>query len=230
MRTIVAVAACLALLAPACGDDGATTTTSTTAPATGMASPAEAVERLFAVVSGTAPADRLVPDEELIALVATENSFTVEEVAALVRAGVPDGLRESYWQSFGESFEEFAGLALDDLEVQGVTEFSVGTHEFATVEVGFPTRIGSAYLVAGKEDPGGWHVDLVASLAPSLKRPIRSLVTTLPQTEDGDTVRGLFIDLVPSFRAIAESPIDEHVAEPVRLEIEALVRFISPGL
>ena len=226
----LAAVACLALVAVACGDSGSAPTTSTSVPTIGMASPAAAVDGFVAAVSEGPVVARLVPDTELVALVATENELTIEEIAGLVRAGVTSELRDSYWQSFADSFEEFSGLPLAELEVESVVEFTIGTQAFATVEVGFPTRIGSTFLVTNKQEPGGWHVDLVASLAPSLLRPIRSLVTTLPENEDGDTVRGLFTDLVPSFRAIAESPVEEHVTEPVRREIEALVRFISPAI
>ena len=183
----------LALVAvTGCGDGAEPITTTSSMPAVGLASPADAVDRLFAVVSDAEGGltAMLVPDEQLIAVLATENSLTAAETASLVRGGVPTELRDSYWRSFDESFVEFSGLPLDDLAVQQVVEFEVSGNSFAVVEVGFPTRIGSAYLVAAKQDPGGWHVDLVASLAPSLLGPIRSLVTALPDDDDRVTPTG----------------------------------------
>ncbi len=231
-RSAVAAVLVLAVAVVSCSDSGGATTTTTEPPPVGLASPAAAIESFFALVGGPdgSATPLLVPDRQLVAVVATENSLDATEIAGLLRAGVGDELRDSYWESFGASFEEFSGLSLGELAVLDVTEYAVLDHRFAAVEVGFPTRIGSTYLVASKQEPGGWNVDLVATLAPSLLRPLRSLLTSLPDDEDGDVVRALFTQLVPSFLAAAESPVDDQVAEDVRREIEALVRFVSPGL
>ncbi len=216
------------LLAAGCGDSGATTTTSPP----GAATPEEAVAGWAqAVASGDAAAiGPLVAEPQLALLVALDNSLPLADLAAMAGGGVPAAVAEGYWASFEQSFAEFAGAPLADLEATGAEIFAVDGFRFATVRVAFPTRIGSAGIVAAETAPERWQVDLLATLAPALLVPLRSLATSLPPDDDGAAVRALLADVLPSLRAAAEQPDDDAVAMEQRLELEALVRFLAPSL
>ncbi len=221
----------MTLAATACGDAGGdTTTTATIAP--GTPSPEEAVRTWVAAVNDgdMASLAAVVPDPQLALLVAIDNSLALEDTAALARDGVPADLAAAYWASFEQNFGEFAGLPLADLEVETAEEFSVDEHRFASVTVAFPTRIGSSQLIASEATPDRWRIDPLASLAPALLTPLRSLATTLPAGPDGDTVRALLVEVLPSLRAAADQPSDDAIGADQRLELEALVRFLAPQL
>jgi hypothetical protein len=223
--------------AGACGDAGTTTSTTaaptstTVAPSPLAATPAEAVERwLLAVDTGSAAATRsLIDDTQLALILAMDNPITIAQLADLVRNGIPTDLRSAYWSAFGASFSDFAGADTGRLQVKQTQEFAVGRRAFAAVEIGFVDRIGSTTVVTAAVGEG-WIVDLMATLGPTLVRPLRDLLAALGPDDDGNAVRSAMAESVPSLRAALERPGVLDLPVEYVLETESLVEVLSPPI
>lgn len=218
----------LAAVLTACS--GGTATTTTTAPArVGAGSPTEAVQRwIDGLVAGDATAvANLVADDQLAVLVAVDNQLTGAATAQLVRAGITDDVRRGYWASFAEGFSEFAGAPLSDLAIGAVEQFSVAEGEFAAVEVAFTTRIGSTEIIAARAADGSWLIDVLATIGPSLVRPLRSILVDLPSGEDGLIVKGLLQSALPSLLAALERPAVADLPADFVLETESLIQLLA---
>jgi hypothetical protein len=180
----------LVLAAAGCGDP------EVTAPSP-PAVPSEAVVRwLEAVDQGdVTEAAATTVDGSLAMTLALENAMAADQMADLVTNGVPEAMASSYWASFAEGFEDFAGRPLSTLSVGAHTEFDSEGSTYAAVTV--TGRADSEALVFTRlEDDGGWAVDLVATLSSGFLEVMVRTYEELPNSAAGDTVRAAYRDLI----------------------------------
>ncbi len=219
----------LAALGAGCGDSASSTTIAPTTTLTGRPSPAEAADAWFAAVGAgrQAEATGLLVDGQLPILIAVENNLDAGQLAGLLAAGVPDEAQREYWESFAAGFAEFAE-PIENLRVAAVDEFAIDGRDFGAAVVGLAPGAGSTrFILAGVD--GRWRVDLLATLAPALGNQLRSLATGLAPGPAGEAVQAALVDQIPSLRAAVEQP-DPGADAAVLRELEALIRFLAPGL
>lgn len=223
---VAAVLIALAVLTAGCGDDAPATTAAPTTTAPGSASPDEAIGAWLAAVGGgrSDEASQLLVDDQLAILVAIDNGLGADQLAGMLAGGVPAATREQYWASFEESFEEFAGAPIEELETFAVEEFAIDGRDYAVVTAGLAPGAGSTQFAATQVG-GRWRVDLLATLAPALVTQLRGLATSA----DEPLVREALVGQIPAMRAAVERPAPE-ADDAVLRELEALVRFLAPAL
>ncbi len=215
-------------LAAACSGTGETTTTTAGTVAPGATSAQEAVRSWIGAVSTGRYQDAsdLVPDDQLVVIIGIENGLGPAAIATMAEAGVAAETLRDYWAGFEASFAEASGLAVTALDVGEAAPFETADGSYAAVEIFFPERIGDSEIIV-VERPGGWQVDLMAVIGPSLVRQMRSLLIGLPQTIEGDVVRSLLHDMTPSLRAALARPGVDALPLEYRAELVQLVGFLD---
>ncbi len=155
-------------------------------------------------------------------LIAAENGYSVEELAALLDGGVPEGVASSYWTSFNDSFREFRGLRLSGLDVGDFRGIDVDIAEFAAVELRSPDGVSE---VVARRIEGRWRVDMVATFGPALIRSLRATLDDAVNDPRGDAVRDGYVSaVVPGLTAaVALAPEDPLL----RSELAAMEVLIS---
>jgi hypothetical protein len=181
----------LAVVAASCGGESPDPTT-TEVPEAG---PRQVVAGwVGAVMSGDAErlAD-LVEPEGVIVLAAVENGLSEEATAALLDEGMPPELVDEYWRSFRNGFTEFAGVALQSLEVGGYEEFGLGDIAFASVVVASGDAVTSV-MTSRRADR--WQLDLMGSFGPAFAAQLRRSLMGLSDSADAERIRQAYRDAV----------------------------------
>lgn len=222
-----AVLVALMVLGSACGGTSATTTV-----APDRSSPARIVTAwLEALGSGDfASAQSMVEPQGLVLVVAAENLLSPAEVAGAIGGGMAPAGMDAYWNSFTQGFANGAGGSIDELRVRSSVPFSVGNRGFASVEVAPLQSIRSVTIVT-YEAEGGWGIDLLATVGPSLVVPLQRLFDQIGPGEDSAALRELFSGGLASLQAGLLRPGGADLPSDFRREVLALldaVRALSP--
>jgi hypothetical protein len=185
MRTVVSLVLLVAVVATACG--GSEDDPDSSAPAI-VAGWAEAVEaRDFEAATAA------VFEPSLVLVLAAENNVPASETAAMLSDGVPAGVAATYWSSFRDGFGAFAGQPISNLNIGGSTELEAGGADWAVVTVSAQDDAAAPIFT---RDIDGWKVDLVATLANGFVEPLSTYLVSLPDDDDGQTVRRAYEDVV----------------------------------
>ena len=215
MRAVLILVLVISAVAGACG--ASTDDPDSSAPAV-VAGWAEAVEaRNFEAATAA------VFEPSMILVLAAENALPASATAAMLHDGVSAAVAAAYWASFREGFGAFAGQPISNLNVGASTEVEAGGANWSVVAV---TVQEDATAPVFTREVDGWTVDLVATLADGFVEPLATYRSSLPDDEDGDTVRAAYEDVViPAMWAAIEvgGHGDEFARRAVAL-IEASTR------
>lgn len=181
MKNVAPVMLVLALLTAGCGSSGDDTEAS---PPSVVAGWAEAVE-----VRDFDAATASVFEPSLVIVMAAENSLPAPDVAMMLKGGVTPAAAAAYWSSFREGFGAFAGRPISTLNVGSSNEFEAGGMPWALVAVSVQEESSAPTFT---RDADGWAVDLVATLAPGFVEPLGTYLTSLPDDDDGATIRDAY--------------------------------------
>lgn len=181
MKNVAPVMLVLALLTAGCGSSGDDTEAS---PPSVVAGWAEAVEiRDFDAATAS------VFEPSLVIVMAAENSLPAPDVATMLNDGVTPAAAAAYWSSFREGFDAFAGRPISTLNVGSSKEFEAGGMPWALVTVSVQEESSAPTFT---RDADGWAVDLVATLAPGFVEPLGTYLASLPDDDDGATIRDAY--------------------------------------
>lgn len=226
VRLAVILLALLLVVAVACAKTPEPESTTTTTLG-GAASPGEALSELFdAIVNGRYQDTATLTFDDQLALMVSLEGFDVADTAAMLSDGLPDQVRENFWQSFAAGFPAFAEEDLAEVLIGTGEDFSVEGKRFATVPVALRQSEGSGDWIARKDSQGRWRLDLFATFGPSFATPFRGWLAGLTPGSDADLVRGAFAEQRASLLAALQrqpfGPIDpETMAEVDQLLFEA---------
>jgi hypothetical protein len=164
---------------------------------------------LDALANATSPSN--------VALVAgAENGFSVEQMQAVVDAGLPLATSRSYWTTFHDSFTAFLGGDGSEIAVVGVEQFQIDDTEFAAVTV---ERRGEQSEIIAQLTPDGWTVDMLATVGPALSVQVRRLVAMIVDEGDDSAAFAYATMAVESLGAALTRQPDNRALE---LELEAI--------
>jgi hypothetical protein len=193
----------------------------------GAASPEEALTDLFdAVVQGNYRDTATLTFDDQLALMVSLEGYDVAETASMLSDGLPDLVRDNFWESFSTGFPAFAEEELAGVLVGGGEEFSVEGKGFATVAVALRQSQGSGDWIARRDRQGRWRLDMFATFGPSFATPLRAWLAGLDESPDADLARAALADQRASLLAALQrqpfGPIGpETMAEVDNLLFEA---------
>ncbi len=217
MKPAIALGLAMMIVAAGCGDASEPKSTAPQDPASAVGLWIEAV------VSGdSAAVAAVVPDYQIALLVAIENPLSVAETRRALSDGLSAATQAAYWTSFVQAFGDSAGVDLASLEAAGSEKFAVDGRDFAEVTM---EGEGRAAVVATRGEEG-WLVDLMATLGPTLVRPLRDLVDALSRDANDEDLARLFGELATSLRAGQQSRSEELPPE-FRSDLEALLQVLE---
>jgi hypothetical protein len=149
--------------------------------------------------------DRVVERRGEAVVVALENGFDADQLAAAATGGLPDDLADQYWRSFREAFDEFDAGSLAAVEVGEFEEITADGRSFAFVDV--TGTQGAARIVTRLASNGQWQVDLVGTLASALSTQFG----TLPELTGTEEARAVLFEVIadavlPSLELVASQP------------------------
>ena len=153
-----------------------------------------------------------------------ENDLSTADTAAFLTTGVPASVSASYWSSFQDGFDAFAGYPLSALGVGASEEIFTEGVQFAAVAVTDP---GSGDGMIFTRDGRARQVDLVATLAPGFVDPLLQAYHALPADADGDVVRIAYEEtVVPAmWAAISSGQYDDEFTRRAL----ALINTVTPS-
>jgi hypothetical protein len=160
-------------------------------------SPERAVVAWFdAVDAGDATAAaRAVDDDSLAVILSIENDLDEGTTAAYLDNGVPIGVQQAYWQSFGVGFTEFASKPISSLTVGESATFEAEGVTFAAVPVsGGPSS--ESLVFTRLRDDGTWEVDMVATLGDGFSSLLADAYDDLGSGEAATTIRSAYVETV----------------------------------
>jgi len=181
MKNVASITLVLALSAAGCASSGDDASAS---PPSVVAGWTEAVE-----VRDFDTATASVFEPSLVIVMAAENSLPAPDAAAMLEEGVTPAAAAAYWSSFRDGFDAFAGRPISTLKVGSSNEFEAGGVPWALVTVSVQEE-SSAPTFTREAD--GWAVDLVATLAPGFVEPLETYLASLPDDDDGATIRDAY--------------------------------------
>ena len=155
-------------------------------------------------------------------LIATENSYSVDELAALLDGGISEGIATTYWSSFEEAFLEFRGVGFSSLVVGDFRSLNVADAVFAAVELVSPD--GVSEVIARRHEDGRWRIDMVATFGPALVRSLRTTLDAATTDPNGVVVRsGYARSVLPGLRAAIELNREDTLLRSELAAMELLV-------
>ena len=175
----------LALVATGCGASGDDPESS---PAAVVAGWAEAVE-----VRDFDAATDAVFEPSLVIILAAENNLPSAETAAMLNDGITPAAAAAYWSSFRDGFDAFAGRPISTLSVGASSEIEAGGESWARVPVSVQESASASSFTRASD---GWAVDMVATLAPGFVEPLLNYYRSLPDDDDGATIREAYTTVV----------------------------------
>jgi hypothetical protein len=178
-----------------CGDDGPD---AASAPPAVVAAWAEAIEqRDFEAASNA------VYEPSFIIVLASENGLAAAETATMLDEGVPPAVAASYWTTFREGFDTFAGHPISTLNVGESEEIEAGGVVWAVLPASTQSDASAPVFTRAGDS---WLIDLVATLADGFVDPLAAYLESLPDDADGDRVRAAYTDAVaPALWAAIEA-------------------------
>ncbi len=215
---MLAVAACTTASQP-----GSTTTTTLA----GASSPEDALTALFdAVGRGEYQDTAVLTFDDQLALLVSLEGYDSADTASMLTDGLPDSVRDSFWESFAAGFLTFSEEDLSGVLIGESEEFSVEGKGFATVAVALRESGSSGNWIARRDSQGRWRLDLFATFGPSFASPLREWVAELGSDPDSEMARGALADqrasLLAALQAQPFGPIgSETMAEVDRLLVES---------
>ena len=165
----------------------------------------------------------VVEPNGLVILAAAENSYSMEETAALLQSGFTETLATTYWSTFRQEFAGFAGVPFEDLEVGVYEEFDAAETRYAVVTI--RGQAGDGTLVTAST-PEGWRIDMAATVGPAFATQIRQMAEGLDDTSASVIVaRALRTDVLPGLQAASQlDPDNIQLAD----EIDQIEQILPP--
>ena len=212
MKRLLSLLIMSVVLAAGCG---ASSDDPETSPAAVVAGWAEAVE-----VRDFDAATDAVFDPSLVIVLAAENNLPASDTAGMLDDGITPAAAAAYWSSFRDGFDAFAGRPISTLNVGASSEIEAGGEMWAKVPVSVQE---AASAPAFTRDADGWAVDMVATLAPGFVEPLLSYLQSMPDDEDGATIRDAYTTVVvpAMWVAIEAGGHDEEFTRRALVLIEA---------
>jgi hypothetical protein len=212
MKPMLSYLILLAVTAAGCGASGDDAETS---PAAVVAGWAEAVE-----VRDFNAATDAVFEPSLVIVLAAENNLPAADAAAMLNDGITPAAAAAYWSSFRDGFDAFAGRPISNLNVGASSETEAGGETWARVIVSVQEAASAPVFTRAGD---GWEVDLVATLAPGFVEPLLTYLQSLPDDDDGATIRDAYITVVvpAMWVAIEAGGHDDAFARRALVLIEA---------
>ena len=212
MKRLLSLLIMSVVLAAGCG---ASSDDPETSPAAVVAGWAEAVE-----VRDFDAATDAVFDPSLVIVLAAENNLPASDTAGMLNDGITPAAAAAYWSSFRDGFDAFAGRPISTLNVGASSEIEAGGEMWAKVPVSVQE---AASAPAFTRDADGWAVDMVATLAPGFVEPLLSYLQSMPDDEDGATIRDAYTTVVvpAMWVAIEAGGHDEEFTRRALVLIEA---------
>ena len=212
MKRLLSLLIMSAVVAAGCG---ASSDDPETSPAAVVAGWAEAVD-----VRDFDAATDAVFDPSLVIVLAAENNVPASDTAGMLNDGITPAAAAAYWSSFRDGFDAFAGRPISTLNVGASSEIEAGGEMWAKVPVSVQE---AASAPAFTRDADGWAVDMVATLAPGFVEPLLSYLQSMPDDEDGATIRDAYTTVVvpAMWVAIEAGGHDEEFTRRALVLIEA---------
>lgn len=205
----------LILLAVAVAGCGASGDDPETSPAAVVAGWAEAVE-----VRDFDAATDAVFEPSLVIVLAAENNLPASDTAGMLNDGITPAAAAAYWSSFRDGFDSFAGRPISNLNVGASSEIEAGGETWARVMVSVQEAASAPVFTRAGD---GWEVDLVATLAPGFVEPLLTYLLSVPDDDDGATIREAYVTVVvpAMWVAIEAGEHDDEFARRALVLIEA---------
>ena len=194
-----------------CGGEAKVDTTTT-----GPQFPSIAVDAWLEALDGRdfAAAAALVEPVGSSLVLAIENGLGDEPLAELLESGWTEDLTVSFWSSCADEFPLFAGFDLGAIAVGRHFSLSVGSGEYAVVEVGSGSDLG--WVITQRASSGAWQVDLLATLGGAFVPLVFDRVDDLGEGAAADLItRSVRTSALESLDAAATAYPDD-----IRLETE----------
>ena len=198
----------------ACG--GSEDIASSTAGVEELADPRSvALDLVEALIDGEYQATEGLVDERHLAMLTSVERGTSREVAAMLRAGLPDDVRRDFWESFAESLPSYTGESIARVQVGSVTDrYTVEGAEFASVDV-FVANGRVEWIMRKSES--GWLLDLFASFGTGFLPNLRAWFAFIGTDGDAAFIRDEFELEIPSLKAGLErlplGPLEDDARE-----------------
>lgn len=212
MKWMLSLLILLAVAAAGCGVSGDDPETS---PAAVVAGWAEAVE-----VRDFDAATDAVFEPSLVIVLAAENNLPASDTAGMLNDGITPAAAAAYWSSFRDGFDSFAGRPISNLNVGASSEIEAGGETWARVMVSVQEAASAPVFTRAGD---GWEVDLVATLAPGFVEPLLTYLLSVPDDDDGATIREAYVTVVvpAMWVAIEAGEHDDEFARRALVLIEA---------
>jgi hypothetical protein len=212
MNRMLSLLILLAVAAAGCGASGDDPETS---PAAVVAGWAEAVE-----VRDFDAATDAVFEPSLVIVLAAENNLPASDTAGMLNDGITPAAAAAYWSSFRDGFDSFAGRPISNLNVGASSEIEAGGETWARVMVSVQEAASAPVFTRAGD---GWEVDLVATLAPGFVEPLLTYLLSVPDDDDGATIREAYVTVVvpAMWVAIEAGEHDDEFARRALVLIEA---------
>jgi hypothetical protein len=155
-----------------------------------------------------------------VIVLAAENNLPASDTAAMLDGGITPAAAAAYWSSFRDGFDAFAGRPISTLNVGSSSEVETGGEAWSKVIVSVQEAASAPAFV---RDDDGWAVDMVATLAPGFVEPLLSYLQSVPDNEDGATIRDAYTTVVipAMWVAIEAGDHDDEFARRALVLIEA---------
>jgi len=212
MNRMLSLLILLPVAAAGCGASGDDPETS---PAAVVAGWAEAVE-----VRDFDAATDAVFEPSLVIVLAAENNLPASDTAGMLNDGITPAAAAAYWSSFRDGFDSFAGRPISNLNVGASSEIEAGGETWARVMVSVQEAASAPVFTRAGD---GWEVDLVATLAPGFVEPLLTYLLSVPDDDDGVTIREAYVTVVvpAMWVAIEAGEHDDEFARRALVLIEA---------
>ena len=190
----------------------------------GASSPEDALNGLLdAIVEGSYQDTALLTFDDQLALMVSLEGFELTDTVLMLRDGIPDAVRDNFWESFSAGFPAFVEEELTGVIVGGGEEFSVEGEDFATVGVALRQSPGSGDWIARRDAQGRWRLDLFATFGPSFASPFRDWLASLDTSPDGDVARAALADQRASLLAALQRQPFGPIGPATTAEVDALL-------
>ncbi len=136
-----------------------------------------------------------VHPESLALIFGIENSVSHEQLAEYLTNSLPKPLQETYWESFGRGFTEFADKPLSTLIVGEGDRYIAEGEEFASVPISGGAGADSVVITRRTGD-GTWQIDMVATLADGFSTLLLDLFDELDASEASSRIRQAYAEVV----------------------------------
>jgi hypothetical protein len=207
----------------ACGPSPQPESTTTTTLG-GASSPEDALTALFdAIVHDRYQDTAMLTFDDQLALLVSLEGYAVGDTAATLSRGLPDQVRENFWESFSTGFPAFAEEDLAGVLIGGGEEFSVEGKGFATVAVALRQSEGSGDWIARRDEQGRWRLELLATFGPSFATPFRDWLAGLGSSSDAEMAREALADQRASLLAALERQPFGPIGPETMAEVDSLL-------